>query len=74
VSDERAPTANAARLAAHLSVWDQTVGCDLCGRAWWAENATDPLEDFHAGGCPLKGRRDAHAAWGVNYEALEPRP
>lgn len=57
-------------LHVYLDVWDQTIGCDLCLQAWWDENNTDPLEDFHAAWCPLRGRRDLHKTWGVNYNAF----
>ncbi len=45
-----------------LSIWDQTIGCDHCFKAWWAENATERIEDFHDIRCPLRGRRDVHEA------------
>jgi hypothetical protein len=40
------------------SIWDQTIGCDNCNMAWWAENATPDPTMFHRDGCPAKGRRD----------------
>lgn len=47
-------------MKACLDIWDQTIGCNNCSQAWWAENATEYEEDFHADGCPLKGNRAAH--------------
>lgn len=52
-----------------LSVWDQTIGCDNCGEAWWGENATERFCDFHADDCPLKGREDVHDA--LRFVGLE---
>lgn len=51
---------------------DQTIACSHCGMAWWAENCTPKIEDFHADDCPLKGRRDVHEASGkINYGYLD---
>ncbi len=54
-----------------LDIFDQTIGCNHCGQAWWAENFTAKIDDFHADDCPLKGRRDIHEMWGVNYPDRE---
>jgi hypothetical protein len=49
------------------TVWDQTIGCDNCGKAWWAEDATPDVTMFHRAGCPAKGRRDvAVEVWNVD--------
>lgn len=59
-------------LVKNLGIWDQTIGCDFCGHAWWGEDATPKVEDFHAAGCPLKGRRDLHeAAKLIDYGYLD---
>ncbi len=64
----------AEKLAERLDIFDQTIGCERCGRAWWAENATRFVTQFHADDCPLKGRADVHAIWGQTSEEawLEP--
>lgn len=64
----------AERLAEFLDVFDQTVGCNRCGQAWWAENATRLAADFHADDCPLKGRIDVHAIWGGASEEVWAMP
>lgn len=64
----------AEKFAEFLDVWDQTVGCEWCGQAWWAENATPHMADFHAGDCPLKGRLDVHAIWGGSSEEVWAEP
>lgn len=63
---------DAKRLGEHLSIWDQTIGCDNCGVGWWAENSTDDMTLFHAATCPLLGNREAHAEM-VNLEHVEKR-
>lgn len=45
-------------LAKHYEVWDQTIGCSLCRKAWWGDDNTQQLVQFHADTCPLKGRED----------------
>lgn len=45
------------------AIFDQTVGCRLCSKAWWAENATDVLTHFHERSCPLWGRDDVYDMW-----------
>lgn len=57
-------------LGEHLSIWDQTIGCDNCGVGWWAENSTDDMTLFHDSTCPLLGNREAHAEM-VNLEHVE---
>ncbi len=44
-------------MVAAVDIWDQTIGCDNCGKAWWAENATEDPTMFHRNGCPVKGNR-----------------
>jgi hypothetical protein len=51
----------AKELAKSVTIWDQTIGCDLCGEAWWSENCTDDPTLFHAPTCPLFGNREAAA-------------
>lgn len=46
-----------------LDFCDQTVGCNNCGLAWWAENATEDPTLFHDKECPLYGRRDVAEHW-----------
>jgi hypothetical protein len=46
----------------HVEVWDQTMGCSLCGQAWWGERATKIFSDFHADDCELKGASEEHIA------------
>lgn len=53
----------AMQLSFHLDIWDQTVGCNHCGRADWAENSTDDPTLWHAPGCPCYGRRDVAGHW-----------
>lgn len=66
------PTAEVLELAKAVEAVDQTVACGLCGVAWWpGEGWTPKVEDFHAEGCPLKGRRDVHAAAGFDYAYLD---
>lgn len=47
-------------MKAALVIADQTIGCENCWRAWWGDDHTPNVEDFHADGCPLKGRKDVH--------------
>ena len=58
------------RLQDYLSVWDQTIGCDNCGKAWWMEDATGDETLFHDKDCPLFGNREAHAET-YNLEYME---
>jgi hypothetical protein len=53
-----------------LDIWDQTIGCDNCGQAWWGDNAPDDVTLFHAEGCPLRGNREAHAE-AVNLDYMD---
>ncbi len=57
-------------MVASLEVFDMALVCDNCGRNTWETDALK-WEDFHADGCPLKGRRDVHAAFGVNYAYID---
>jgi hypothetical protein len=57
-------------MVASYSNWDQTIGCDNCRMAWWAENCTPDPTMFHRDGCPLKGRRDI-ALHHMNVELFE---
>jgi hypothetical protein len=57
-------------MVAAYSIWDQTIGCDNCNSAWWAENATEDPTMFHKNGCPLKGRRDV-AMHHMNVDYIE---
>lgn len=41
-----------------LAVWDQTIGCNNCGHAWWGDEYTEDPTMFHDKECPLYGRRD----------------
>ena len=41
-----------------LAIWDQAIGCNNCGEAWWGDNYTEDPTLFHAVDCPLYGRRD----------------
>lgn len=46
-----------------LEVWDQTIGCSNCMEAFWGdENEAKGVLNFHADGCPLKGRADVAEA------------
>lgn len=58
-------------MVACLEFWDMACGCRNCGRAAWGEEDTHPFENFHTCGCPLRGRRDVHKAFGVNYDYLD---
>lgn len=56
-------TDDAKKLSEHMDVWDQTIGCNNCNRAWWAENNTDDPTLFHEPDCELFGRRDVADYW-----------
>ncbi len=64
------PVPTAEELSTFLDVWDQTIGCSDCQKAWWAENYTDDPTLFHTTECPLYGRRDV-AAYVFNLEYIE---
>lgn len=62
-----------AEMVACLTMFDVALGCRHCSEAWWAENYTRFVEDFHAADCPLKGRRDIIEKWGgLNFAACDP--
>lgn len=52
-------------MSQELGIWDQTVGCDACHTAWWAENAVGEPEEmqWHRPWCPLLARQDVYEAW-----------
>ena len=61
----------ASELQSMMSVWDQTIGCDNCGRAWWGSEFTDDPTMFHEIDCPCFARRDVAAFW-FNLLIIEP--
>lgn len=60
----------ALKLSFNMDVWDQTIGCNACGRADWQENATDDPTLWHAPECPCYGRRDVAGYW-FNLDYVE---
>lgn len=57
-------------LASWMSVWDQTIGCNRCVRAWWGDYDTEDPTMFHRDDCPNLGRRDVAAHW-FNLDYVE---